>query len=77
MVTDKSTEIGICGVTDGKFDSAVLQYSQGATHNEADAQFFRTTYDPCHLHPNLQSAQSGRLLQSHTLMERCRGDLLR
>lgn len=47
------------------------------THNKADTQFLEDCATPVICIGNLQPAQSGRLLQSHTLMERCRGELLR
>lgn len=56
-----------------KFDSAVLQNSQGPTAK----QFLEEYAIPVICIENLQPAQSGKLLQSHTLMERCRGELLR
>lgn len=46
------------------------------SHNKGGAQFIGE-HRSCHLHRNPPASSVRRLLQSHTLMERCRGELLR
>lgn len=71
FLIDESNKIGFRGVT-GK----EIWLGRPANSQRPATRFLREHMIPVICIKNLEPGQSGRLLQSHTLMERCRGELL-